>query len=133
MKNYFLISLFLLGCTTSKIDSVKVYYSNEDFTSITAVRCGDLSYIAGEWMDSLIISDDSFFKELDSELSKLTLVDDSVRQLMPRLDTRVEAYIYYKESKRKLLCLDQAGDIVFDDKTWEESRSLIDLIYSNIE
>jgi len=129
----FLIFFILNACNSNQVNSVKIYYSSENFTTVTPVRCGDLTYIAKDWVDSLTISSSSFLAELESEISKLEPPNDSLRQLIPLLDTRVEVVINDKTSTGKLLCLSKFGDIVFDDFTMKESRTLIDLVFSKIE
>ncbi len=117
----------------TEIQFIKVYSTLEDFTTVTPVRCGDLTHTANEWVDSLTITDQVFFDEIEKEITKLVSHKDSLRHLMPRLDTRVEVYIDYYSSETKLLCLNKYGDIVFQDTTMNESRSLIDLVYSKIK
>lgn len=126
------ISVFLFNCDSTEIENIKVYYSTENINTVTPLRCGDLAYFAKESLDSLLIYDKSFLMGFEKELDNLVVVEDSIRQILPRLDTRYEVTISYKDKGIEKLCFNVVGDIVFKDTTMNESKSLTSLVLDRL-
>lgn len=116
----------------TRIDSVKVYYSTDNFTTPIPISCGLLNHYVPDLIDSVIIKDQLFLTHLEVRLSNLKPVNDSLRQLRPYLDTRFEIEINHQDATDGFLCFDKAGDIRLDGITMEDNQPLRNLIFSKL-
>ena len=126
LSGSFLILFLSFGCTThnSQAELVRIFYLPQDLSLMTPIDTCDKIFYHSDILKDTIIKDKVFIKKLNEKIEQLT---PSVKQ-DSLFDFRIRCVIKMKNGNKRVMCMGEFFDTVYEGKLFEDDPELFCMI-----
>lgn len=126
LSGSFLILFLFFGCTTynNQTELVRIFYLPQGLSLMTPIDTCDKIFYHSDILKDTIIKDEVFIIKLNEKIKQLS---PSVKQ-DSLFDFRIRCVIKMKNGNKRVLCMGEFFDTVYEEKLFEDDPELFRMI-----